>query len=406
MGMTADQARKMLSEAVFEGMPLREVIDLCEDILGTPLRFTLQGKPDGGFLSRSYPKDDFLDWKELVAPQGKMTNAYRIFLSSEYAFAHGMAPYFYDARPPVHRRRILCMALIGNRRMGHISVPETGVPLEEVDFEQISLCARFIALSCSANGGMGETFNDEMAMKRLISGERDAYSQIAMLASDQIFAERGRYRLLELRPTGTNGRGALTALCARLTGWLSSTWLAQTREGAVLLYEDRPMRDTALLTLQDQLKKSGCACLIGPVYSELMQTPVWHRRLTALRPFARAEAGSVLYYEDWADYGLFRETGLNQEQLRAFVCQPVQEMERYDRENGTAYLQTLNAYLEQGANQRRTAEALFVHINTVAYRLQRMRELFGLALDEPGMMLKAARSVRLIDYLEQDTTEA
>ena len=81
-------------------------------------------------------------------------------------------------------------------------------------------------------------------------------------------------------------------------------------------------------------------------------------------------------------------------------------MERYDRENGTAYLQTLNAYLEQGANQRRTAEALFVHINTVAYRLQRMRELFGLALDEPGMMLKAARSVRLIDYLEQETAEA
>lgn len=297
------------------------------------------------------------------------------------------------------------MAFVGNRRLGHISVPEMEVPLEEIDFEQVALCARFIALSCSENGGMGEALNDEMAMKVLISGERTAYAQIAMLAADQMFAERGSYRLLELRTAGAVGTGALTALCARLTGWLSSTWLAQTREGAVLLFEDRPMTASGISMLRDQLERNGCACLVGPVYAELMQTPAWHRRLTALRPFAHAQAGALLFYEDWADFGLFMETGLSPERLGDFVYPPIRAMARWDRENGTDYVRTLRVYLEQGTSQRRTAEALFLHINTVAYRLERIRELFHLELDAPGVMLKAMEGVRLIDYLAQEKEE-
>jgi DNA-binding PucR family transcriptional regulator len=44
---------------------------------------------------------------------------------------------------------------------------------------------------------------------------------------------------------------------------------------------------------------------------------------------------------------------------------------------GAALLDTLTAYLEQGSSLEATARMLFVHPNTVRYRLRRVTELTG-----------------------------
>src|SRR6202012_4954164 len=46
---------------------------------------------------------------------------------------------------------------------------------------------------------------------------------------------------------------------------------------------------------------------------------------------------------------------------------------------GTALLDTLTTYLEQGSSLEATARMLFVHPNTVRYRLRRVTELTGYA---------------------------
>lgn len=50
----------------------------------------------------------------------------------------------------------------------------------------------------------------------------------------------------------------------------------------------------------------------------------------------------------------------------------------YDRERGGDLLRTLRAFFECGENVSRAAEALFLHRNSVPYRLERVRELTGL----------------------------
>ena len=45
---------------------------------------------------------------------------------------------------------------------------------------------------------------------------------------------------------------------------------------------------------------------------------------------------------------------------------------------------TALAYLEHGCNATRTAEALFVHRNTLAYRLKRVKDVAGIDLEAPG----------------------
>ena len=50
-------------------------------------------------------------------------------------------------------------------------------------------------------------------------------------------------------------------------------------------------------------------------------------------------------------------------------------LERYDRENGSSYLETLRVYLECNMNAVQAAKSLFIQRSTMIYRLKRIREI-------------------------------
>lgn len=58
------------------------------------------------------------------------------------------------------------------------------------------------------------------------------------------------------------------------------------------------------------------------------------------------------------------------------------EILNYDRTYKTDYYRMLHTYLRCERNRNETARRLFVHKNTLAYRLQKMEELFHLKLDD------------------------
>jgi DNA-binding PucR family transcriptional regulator len=68
-------------------------------------------------------------------------------------------------------------------------------------------------------------------------------------------------------------------------------------------------------------------------------------------------------------------------------------LEREDGERGNNLTATLRAYYGCGARVDKTADALFLHRNSVRYRLDRIRLLLGLDIDQPRVI--AALTVAL-----------
>ncbi|MEO8287563.1 MAG: helix-turn-helix domain-containing protein [Chloroflexota bacterium] len=60
---------------------------------------------------------------------------------------------------------------------------------------------------------------------------------------------------------------------------------------------------------------------------------------------------------------------------------------RYDREHHGDLVKTLDAYLRHGGNASRTANALYVHRNSLRYRLARIQALTGLDYDDADSRL-------------------
>jgi DNA-binding PucR family transcriptional regulator len=94
---------------------------------------------------------------------------------------------------------------------------------------------------------------------------------------------------------------------------------------------------------------------------------------------------------------LFRVLASHPEEVRAFFEDTVAPLVRYDTEYRTDLVGTLETYLDHNCNTNATAAAIYAHRHTVAYRLERVRELSGLdpAASEDrerlGLGLKAYR---------------
>ena len=96
---------------------------------------------------------------------------------------------------------------------------------------------------------------------------------------------------------------------------------------------------------------------------------------------------------------LFRVLASHPEEVRSFYEDTVAPLVRYDDQYHTDLVGTLEAYFEQNCNMNATAATIYAHRHTVAYRLDRVRELTGLDPTQSedrerlGLGLKAYRII-------------
>ena len=111
------------------------------------------------------------------------------------------------------------------------------------------------------------------------------------------------------------------------------------------------------------------------------------RQMLSKLALSRAsEKGGVAFFSDVADEYLV--SCATAEVPAELVClRAVREMATYDREHDTSYIETAEQYIKNHFNAVKTANALFIHRSTFLYRLERMKEQFGLDLEREELSL-------------------
>jgi len=106
---------------------------------------------------------------------------------------------------------------------------------------------------------------------------------------------------------------------------------------------------------------------------------------------------------DYCDYNfydlLYNYTGKTV--LEQYSHPALMVLRNYDKANSTELYITLRTYLENKNNLRSTAEALFVHRNTLIYRMNRIHQLTNLDLNSVGVVYSLMDSFRIESFLGQ-----
>ncbi|MFW5718667.1 MAG: PucR family transcriptional regulator [Halanaerobium sp.] len=93
---------------------------------------------------------------------------------------------------------------------------------------------------------------------------------------------------------------------------------------------------------------------------------------------------------------------INQEELRQFTTEYLAKLIQYDKGNSTEWLDTLGVYLEEGGSIQQAAKRLFIHPNTMSYRVKRIKEILGIDLQDQEVQLNLLAAYKICKYILED----
>lgn len=80
-------------------------------------------------------------------------------------------------------------------------------------------------------------------------------------------------------------------------------------------------------------------------------------------------------------------------------------LKKYDKENGSDLYKTLYAYLKNNHSMTKTSEEMFIHRNTLRYRIEKIAEIIRVNLDENDNSFKLYYAYKSIDFYKKIINE-
>ncbi len=111
-----------------------------------------------------------------------------------------------------------------------------------------------------------------------------------------------------------------------------------------------------------------------------------------------ANPESVNWFEKLMVYN-FLGSGVPKDVLREFYESSVGPLAEFDRENNTNLLETLEVYLLENRSISAAAQRLYIHRNTMNYRINKIKQLLNTDLDDSENLLKLQIGIRIMRIL-------
>ncbi|TDP18332.1 PucR-like helix-turn-helix protein [Halanaerobium congolense] len=140
----------------------------------------------------------------------------------------------------------------------------------------------------------------------------------------------------------------------------------------------------------------------GTYIKEVSQISESYQQASYVLDFLKAtERKNVIYR--YNQLGIMRLLWkLNQDELKEFTIEYLAKLIEYDQGNSTEWLDTLGVYLEEGGSIQQAAKRLFIHPNTMSYRVKRIKEILGINLQDQEVQLNLHAAYKICKYILED----
>ena len=236
------------------------------------------------------------------------------------------------------------------------------------------------AMSWAERAGFRKTGPYVMLTMQWFGRETPSLRRLETIVSGQLKRQRGRV----LSSARENEIVALYAVNEERGTFEAEQWAANILELA-----------------QTEFPRAQLAIGIGQPVARLLDARLsYHQAAHAMNLEQRLRHNKPQAYANLGVYRLLlplSETG----ELRAFADQVLGRLLRVESDKGHL-LETLRVYFKNRGNVMKTARALYIHRNTLLYRLERIRELGAFDLDDAETRLKLQLALRAHELTREE----
>lgn len=382
--------RAALVDKALANASLQAIADAAAALVGDPVAVQdFMHEPIA--VSSNYPADD------LAARQRRRESA----ASEEYqGDVDWVAENVLDGRPHIRRiegwpgelgERMYCGCLYAGRAMAFMRVVGTERPLGLLSAADVEFAARLMAAALMLKGYPPTTRGERWPSFLWNLLENDlGHADVSRFIDQPLFADIRTFRVYWV-PDERAGRALSDALAGRR--WFSIPYhggqVALAGESDATVDEvgaclpdgahagaSEPFQDVR--RMRQHYEQARDALEMARLFYGLTEAG---RPALAEGDGPGRAAPQVAAYDRYALVARVARL-MEREDGAALAPRECRAMLAYDKERGTPYGETAYAYLVAMGNVAQAARALYVHKNTVLYRLRKMRELFGLDLSD------------------------
>lgn len=297
--------------------------------------------------------------------------------------------------------------------LGSIAVYEVFRNFRYDDVNLIEEISRLLSayLAERGSGNSSKRLCNEL-LEKLLDGAVSESAEINSLIKDSAWVKHSFYRLGYIRLSGDPTKQRQCEYFLRTLSGVSHSVVGITRNKDIMLVicaDELQQMKSLVDMLMPSLEKHGLSMSLSGCFLDLCDARRMYR--LAVESFDEGEKvlgrQTIYFAQDVAFYSAV--DGMSYDHARKlYDATPYAVIRAYDREQQTNYCETLVAYCLNMFHTARTANELFIHKNSLMYRLGRVNTLFGLDLDDFHDVFEFFRGYKLsiyLGFLEKESSE-
>lgn len=156
--------------------------------------------------------------------------------------------------------------------------------------------------------------------------------------------------------------------------------------------EKQPLQDLKLFLqwtvtqLKERFMIQQVRTSIGGIYTNLSNIEKSYREALSVLSIKDRFPAETEDLDSYAELGIYQYLDLFYEKRKndGFVNYSLNKLKEYDKKHHTNLVETLEVYLDHDSNVNAAAQKLNVHINTLSYRLKRIKQIAEIDLENPN----------------------
>jgi purine catabolism regulator len=406
--LRASQIRRQLSHLVAEGAGLEAIVRAMADLTGKGV--VIQDKRLAPLASWAHPTLSQV-WGDVLRTLG---DAARLPAGwSDRKLAAGASRIEHQALPGGLSRLIAPIVVKGLAR-GYLSFVSIAEDIDALDALVVEQGAEACALEMSKAKAVSEVtkalrgeFIDALLAGRISPQETAQWARqlghnVSAPHAAIVFTWDGErppsLRRLETLLNGELGLSRVAAL-VRLDAEARQVGAFVVLESANSIKPARDLAEAVMGRAAIERIQAPLRCGIGrPAASVDEWRTSYREAVQALEMARQLKERTPLYFGNLSVPRLLFKMAEHAD-LASFCQETLGRLITYDRDQKSSLIETLEAFFERNGNLSQTAEALFVHRNTLQYRMERISEIAGIDLENAETRLAlqlALKAYRLL----------
>lgn len=381
---------------------IKEVLNLCQKIIGAPVMYS------DHILDNYILSDDYsLGLSKNAAEYDKSANILKY--NSNYPIknktVNNNEPFI--IKTDSGDRFFISKIYYGSEHVGNIVIPERNLDLDLLNKElikQIGIVISILKILRKNESTKKNFITDENHIfKKILYRKYNTINDLNVLSSSYSFNRYNTYRIIGIPLTKNTVK--VEELIEKLSSKTKKNGLGfwthtEDRTLIILLGFNSNTIDVHnfLKTIEKQFKNDNVSLFISDPFHHILAIENHFKNIKSIIKIRKdiISNNKIFFYDDFKFRTFLKEVNPFINWSNGYISHKITDILNYDKNNKTEYAKTLQTYLSESQSPAKTGEILFIHKNTVIYRINKIKTMFNIDFSNANQCFQLYFSFQLL----------